>query len=92
MAMTSAQYKIGYVDLAAWFGPGHRMCEAPRHQGQGRSASVVIALAELDENGEPDQDRSMVWGACAECQRMIGQDIPGDWELPGPYLHEGWDQ
>ena len=24
MAMTSAQYKIGYVDLAAWFGPGHR--------------------------------------------------------------------
>lgn len=78
-------HKIGYVPVENWNGPGHRECEAPRHEGQHLPATAVIALAELRSDGEPDLDNSVVWGACIECLGLIGKDIEGEWKLPGSY-------
>lgn len=81
-------HKIGYIDIAQWKGPGHRTCEAPRHAGSSYPSVAVLALAVLDEHGEPDHDQAAIWGACIECFGLIDREIEGDWRLPGEYLTE----
>jgi hypothetical protein len=87
--VSEALYKIGFTDLERWTGREHRQCEAPRHAGRSLPAAVVVALAELNEDGSLNEDRSAVWGACIECFGLIDLDMPGDWRLPGAYGSDG---